>query len=81
MIERGVIAEIQPKLLQQSPSAFEGNARAWPTRPGGKKPCHATGMSQDSGSGTKGEVESKWSPTFSHHQLNVIESNVPPGHD
>ena len=30
MSERGVAAKIQPKLLQQNPSVFEGNARAWP---------------------------------------------------
>ena len=81
MIERGMTAKIQPNLLQRNPSVFEGNARAWLTRSGGKNPCHATGMSQDSGSGTKGEVESKWSRTFSHYQLNVIGTHVQPGND
>ena len=79
--ERGVTTGVQPKLLHRSPSAFEGNAEAWPDRPGGKKLCHATGMSQDSGPGTKREVEYKWSPTFSHCQLNAIGTHVKPGHD
>ena len=51
------------------------NAAGW------KQLCHATGMSQDSESGTKGEVESKWSPAFGHGQLNVIENNAPPRHE
>ena len=81
MTDRGMTAKIQTKLLQQNPSVCEGKARAWPIRLGGKQLCHATGMSLDSESGTKGEVESKWSSAISHNQVQMIGSNAPSGHD
>ena len=53
VIEKGATTKVQPKLLQKSLSAFEGNVEAWPGRPGGASPCHATGQSQASGPGGK----------------------------
>merc|ERR1711994_1051233 len=72
MTDRGMTTKIQTTLLQQNPSVCEGKARAWPIRLGGEQLCHATGMSLDRESGTKGEVESKWSPAVSHNQVQMI---------
>merc|ERR1711994_635614 len=38
-------------------------------------------MSLDNESGTKREVESKWSSAVSHNQVQMIGSNAPSGHD
>ena len=81
MTDRGMTAKIQTKLLQQNPSVCEGKASAWPIRLGGKQLCHATVMSLDSESGTKGGVESKWSSTIGHNQVQMIGNNTPSGHD
>ena len=64
--------KVQPKLLQQSPFAVEGQARAWPDLSGGKNPCHATKVSQISGSGSHKVVEPVSS--FPNTRLHTVES-------
>ena len=76
MTERGVTTRVRPKLLHQSLSACEGNAKAWPDWLGGEYPCHATGMTQVSGPGRRKRVEPKLSHSFSHYQLNAIGARV-----
>ena len=68
MIEEEVIHRVRPKLLQQSLSTFEGKARAWPDLPGRENPCHATKVSQTSGSGEHKRVGPRWSLPNNHAQ-------------
>ena len=68
MIEGGVITWVRPKLLQQSPSAFEGNAEAWPGWPDGENLCHATNVSQTCESGGNKKVEPRLPLPVNHYQ-------------
>ena len=72
VIDEEMTNEVRPKVLQQSPFAVEGQARAWPDLSGGKNPCHATKVSQISGSGGHEVVEPKSS--FPNTHMHTVES-------